>query len=108
MSSRRQAISMAVLLVLVLVLGYVGRPFVEHYRGGVKPPAVEPPLPGKNAITRLVMSRNDADEPLVTIDYFYTGEPRGVIVKVGFGLGGPAANSFGPQRGAHSITMTLQ
>lgn len=112
MSSRRQVISLAVLVVLVLALGYLGRPYLEELQ--YQTPAQEPPLPGENAISNLIVSQNDAGQPQLTLDYFYTGEPRYAGIKVSLGPEGAAngrdhfaGNQVGMQRGSHSATIVL-
>lgn len=75
MSSRRPAILMAVLL--VLVLGYVyfpdwRSPFPAHSVATYRP---VPPLPGKNSISNIVVRQSDSGVWQASFDYFYTGEP---------------------------------
>ena len=71
MSSRRPAILMAVLLVLI----------VGHVYGPDLPSLVatrdvrQPQLPGKNSISHLVVRQKDSGQWYATFDYFYTGEP---------------------------------
>src|SRR5262249_40134619 len=83
--SRRPAILMAVLL--VLILGYVFRPDWMSLFNGYRAPSVSqyhptPPLPGKNSISNLVVRQNDAGVWEASFDYFYTGAPIMVQVAV--------------------------
>jgi Tfp pilus assembly protein PilF len=115
MSSRRQAIATAVLLVLVLALGYLSRPLIEGLQSSAQIPAVEAPLPGKNTIGNLVVSDDDAGHPQVTFDYFFTGEPATSGIRVNLGPEGAAASGglfdskrFAVlQRGTHSATLPV-
>ena len=85
MTSRRPLVLMAVLL--VLVLGYVSRPYLPFLSGQPSAPAYvvtppEPPLPGENSISNLVVHQNDSGVWQVSFDYYYTGSPQ----YLGFGV----------------------
>jgi tetratricopeptide (TPR) repeat protein len=97
MSSRRTAILMAVLL--VLILGYVYGPDLMSASRGYPAPVVQrlPPLPGKNSISNLVVRQSDAGVWQASFDYFYTGEPTvQVFVRLPLGQDSPSAGKEPP------------
>jgi tetratricopeptide (TPR) repeat protein len=117
MSSRRTAILMAVLL--VLVFGYVYRPdWLSPSRGqsaSVFQPV--PPLPGKNSISNLVVRQNDSGVWQASFDYFYTGEPFvQVVVRLSLGQDSPLAGNelpwermrLGVKRGTNHGTLDIR
>jgi tetratricopeptide (TPR) repeat protein len=70
-------------VLLVLVLGYVARPYwYSQVAGYPTRPVVEPPLAGKNSVSNLVVRQNDSGLWQASFDYFYTGEPRFVLLSV--------------------------
>jgi tetratricopeptide (TPR) repeat protein len=114
MSSRRQTISTIVLVVLVLTLGYVSRPYLEGFQYAARSAPVEPPLPGENSISNLVVRQDDAGQWQATLDYYYTGAPRFVAFKLNLGpetaderRDYSTMNAVGIKRGANSMTIGI-
>lgn len=116
MSSRRPVVLMAILL--VLVFGYLLKPDFGQpsLYPEVVPAAPEPPLPGENSISNLVVRKNDTGQWEASFDYYYTGEPRMVGISVDTPEGGSAPAKYryssttfvpGVARGSHSVTAKL-
>ena len=79
MSSRRPLVLMAVLL--LLLSAYFTRPLWQGVDSQPMPPT-EPYLPGKNSVSNLVVTRNDAGDWQVSFDYYYTGERAWIAVEL--------------------------
>jgi tetratricopeptide (TPR) repeat protein len=114
MSARRPIILMAVFL--VLLFGYIARPYWSSLAGpNGAPVTVVRPLPGKNSISNVVVSQNDAGVWQASFDYFYTGEPQVVLsveVPTGKPAGAPRSSTWGitnsiAQRGSNRVTVDL-
>ena len=116
MSSKRPAILMGILL--LLVLGYVSRSYWEPRLGGAVIPSAEPPLPGTNALSGLRVQRDANDRWMASFDCFYTGEPLGGGLQIELqrnpgAASAPAAalmvSGYKPaQRGAHHYSVEIQ
>jgi Tfp pilus assembly protein PilF len=110
MSSKRAVVLMAILL--TLIGGYVARPALEEYlaaRRGTAPGATaaatrnEAPLAGSNQVSNLVVTQQPDGRWFAAFDYFYTGAPRGAMVRV-FQVvtGGPGGTPIDWQTGGTS------
>ena len=108
MSSRRPLVLMAVLL--LLLSAYFTRPLWQGVDSQPMPPT-EPYLPGKNSVSNLVVTRNDAGDWQVSFDYYYTGERAWIAVELA-GMPEGAMQRLGPglydlKRGAHRGTLEV-
>lgn len=85
MASRRATV---LVVILLSVLGlYFGLPaaqkaYYERGRSQQPAPADEPPLAGQNSIGNLSVARAPDGRWIATFDYFYTGDPKGAVVRV--------------------------
>lgn len=108
MSSRRPQILMLVLL--LLMFGYFARAFWENPESQRRVSA-EPLLPGKNSVSNVVVSQNEAGLWQVSFDYYYTGEPARIVAKLAGmqeGTTPPPAELYNLERGAHHATLELR
>jgi tetratricopeptide (TPR) repeat protein len=118
MSSRRPAMLMGILL--VLVLGYVTRPQWEAWRSGGPRTTVEAPLPGQNTVSGLQVSQAPDGKWMAAFEYFYTGEPIGGMLQVvlldqgrSLAASAPAPSTVTTsykvaQRGGHRMSVEIQ
>lgn len=89
MSSKRPVVLMAILL--ALLGAYVVKPQVEqwyfskafaHQPADTGAASDQAPLPGANTASNLVVTREADGRWMASFDYFYTGAPRGAMVRV--------------------------
>lgn len=73
MESKRVTVLMAVLL--ILIFGYLSRPYWEMAFPGPQTPGMRSPLPGENAISGLTVHQDEKGRWIADFDYFYTGAP---------------------------------
>jgi tetratricopeptide (TPR) repeat protein len=116
MRSKRPAILMAILL--ILVLGYVAQPVWERYKHQPQPTAVASPLPGTNIVSHLKVYRDDTKGRWIAdFDYFYTGAPTDALLNIELSKPGNApetaskprvSSGGGPaKRGEHHASMEI-
>ncbi|HEX2547304.1 MAG TPA: hypothetical protein VHL79_20645 [Ramlibacter sp.] len=116
MSSKRPTILMGVLL--ACLAGYVATPMVqERLFPGPRPnPAAEPaPLPGTNTISGLSVARTADGRWMATVDYFYTGAPKHLGLRLAHTLAAPGYGNAselvfhyrGAQRGAQRAVVEI-
>lgn len=114
MLSKRPLVLMGILL--VLILGYVTRPWWEP---GLSAPKAQPPLPGKNAVSGLSVSKDGKGRWMASLDYFYTGAPAGASVYLDLSPSRPAKASESfvlssvsglglVQRGQHHLVIEIR
>jgi tetratricopeptide (TPR) repeat protein len=108
MSSRRPQILMVVLL--LLLFGYFARPLWQPgYSQPMRP--AEPLLPGKNSLSNVMVSQNEAGLWQVNFDYYYTGEHARIVANLAGmqeGATPPGAEFYNLQRGTHHATLELR
>jgi Tfp pilus assembly protein PilF len=116
MASKRATVLMAILLLLLLVLGYVSQPFWGPYVMG-HTLGVQPPLPGVNTISGLQVRQDAEGRWMADFDYFYTGEPRSAWLRIGLFRGNEVGEkdeltAFTPvphlERGSHHVSVEIQ
>lgn len=116
MASKRATVLMAILLLLLVVLGYVYQPLWGPYVTG-RAPGIQPPLPGVNTISGLEVRQDAKGRWMADFDYFYTGEPRSAWLRVGLFIGNEAGDKdeltafthVPPvQRGSHHVSVEIQ
>jgi len=120
MASKRVTVLMAILL--LLILAYILRPFLEERLFGPTGPYIEPPLSGENAVTGLEAHKDAKGNWIATYDYFYTGNPQPIWLRIRLDSVSSSVSQSGPQedmkygfatppmvqRGQHHVTLELQ
>lgn len=124
MASKRPVILMAILL--VLLGAFFGRPRLQDalsangMLGASKPTSAAPEpavLPGATKVSNLAVTQQPDGRWMISLDYFYTGEPKGAVVEVYQVVTGdsndPAlrnqlAAATSAQRGAQRFTYELR
>ncbi len=114
MASKRTTILMAVLL--LLILGYVSQSYWKPHFSGPNSPNHQPPLPGKNTISKLAVGQDAKGRWMADFDYFYTGAPQAAWVTVTLLSSGDSlpeasliANTIHRiERGSHHVSTEIQ
>lgn len=115
MQSKRTVFLMAVLL--ALLASYFALSYWNGLPGSGKSMQAVP-LPGKNEISNVQVSRDSKGRWMVTLDYFFTGAPTNSYIN--FIVGGelrqdglpgalmPPVNSFAAKKGAQQVVVELK
>lgn len=82
MSNKRPTILAAILL--ALLAGYLCWPYLANRIAADQHAAnTEPPLAGSNEISTLSVQRDASGRWMATVEYFYTGRPEGIGLRIG-------------------------